>query len=200
MKIKSLFYLVLFSFITFTASPSFAQSESAEFLFSSNKSPIPAGENFELNINLDSGTTQVNAIDLKFEYPVQKISLVSLDTEISDFDIKADESITPGKITIIRGTVEPKSGITKIAKIQFTALEKIDLSELSYSKDSLVMSIDNENILQDSKVATINPNDVDLPDTNSDASNSLWERIKKANSNFWETLFAFITGLFNGNK
>lgn len=198
----------LFILIIFNTPTSYAHNDpeahaqttnQAEFIFGSNKSPVPAGENFEVNINLDSHATLVNAVDLKFEYPSQKIRLINLDTEMSDFEIKADEGSELGKISIVRGTIEPKSGISKIARAQFTALKQIDLNEFSYSEESLVMSVDNENILKGSQVKTTNVNDVNTV-LNENNSQSFWEKIKDVNNAFWEKITEFIRNIFSKNN
>lgn len=183
--------LLAFIFLFLIAANSWAQSdEGAEFLFSTNKSPIPAGETAYIEVNLDSGDSRIIAVDLRLRYPSEKISIVNLDMESSNFEIEADEKIEDGEIAIVRGTTDPKSGFSKVARLQIRAIEDFDLSELSYSPQSIAMNSENKNVLIGSQVVTKEA--VELEEVPNDSTGSFWDKIKDLNIIFWDWLFGLL--------
>lgn len=188
-------FLLAFILLFFLSLNTWAQSnDGAEFEFSTSKSPILKGETAFVEVNLDSKDNKILAIDLRLLYPEEKISIINLDTKNSSFEIEADEKITPGEITIVRGTTEAKSGISRIARIQVKATSDFNINELSYSPGSLAMDDNNQNILKGSQIVTREAVEIDSPEE----KNSLWEKIKSWNIAFWDWLFGFFSS-FSGN-
>lgn len=194
---KSLYYFsILFFFLIFVPIL-YAQTSHAELIFDGNgKERLNANETVAVNIDVDSGSESVNALDVRLTYPADKLGLTDLNTEDSDFEIKADEKIESGIVTIVRGTTEPKDGVNKVAEIKFKALSNVNLNEISYTPDSVVMSIDGKNILSGSKIVAV-PADIEEAETN--PSGSFWDNLKAWNAGFWEAIFSFFGNIFGGN-
>lgn len=159
MNLKHVLSLLLF-FLLFSilAKHSFAQ-DTATIIFDDGNIQVKAGATIPVKVFIDSNIP-VNAAQLAITYPQTNFSLLSIDSSSSLFSIKAEETAIPGVIKIARGNIQPLNGKSLLTVLNFRALQNsASVTQLGYlSKDSLVMSVTNNNILSGSQVLTVKPN------------------------------------------
>ncbi len=133
--------------------------DTARILFNSSTPTTKPGQIMIVNVVVDSNTP-VNAVQVKILYPTEVFNLLSINYTNSQFSIQADQTTTPGSITLARGNIEPRNGKNLFATLVFKTKTNGNMSYFSYSlADSLAMSsTKNENILVNSQVATVKPN------------------------------------------
>lgn len=159
MKILKLLglFVAVFVFLFFTPS-SYAVTGAAHVSFSSETPQVPAGKNMTVSVIVDS-TVPINAVQLNIAYPSGTFKLLSIDSSNSQYNIKAQETQSPGLITIARGSLQPRTGSSLVTVLQLQAITAGSIDDFVLSpNDSLVMSSDkNENILTGSQVKTVKP-------------------------------------------
>lgn len=194
--------LIVFLFFIFVmlTGTSYAK-DTARIIFSSKTPIATAGQVMTVTVLIDS-SVPVNAVQAKIIYPENKFKLLSVNYANSQFSIKAQETITPGNITMARGNIQPKSGKNELAVITFDTLSNGNISDFTYSpENSLAMSSSkNENILVGSEVETVKPpvptkvniiSKLFQPEkTSSKTPNSFWEFL-------WQGTKTSIQKIFN---
>lgn len=108
---------------------------------------VAVGSEFPVAIRAMS-STPVNAVQATITYPSDKLTLVSINTAGTAFDIGAEENITAGTISLIRGTTTPKTGNLLVATALFKAKAAGTASVLVTNDSKLVSSQSNTDILQ----------------------------------------------------
>jgi hypothetical protein len=108
---------------------------------------------FDVQVMADSGTTNVNAIQARIEYPADKLLFYGI-RQSAAFPVEAATSTaTPGTILIGRGTELGSSGVSgknEIVTLSFKVLDdSVESSLIKFDPASsmLVKATDNTNIL-----------------------------------------------------
>lgn len=155
----------------------------------SYKGRVVPNQNIRVDVYVNSNT-EVNAAQLKILYPEAEFSLVSVDSQSSDFKIEAEETVSAGSITIARGNIQPLKGKRLLTTLVLTPkTNRANISNIDYEPfESLVMSIDNENILTDSKVSTVKPI-TPTPTIEQSTNKGLFFYLKEAVGEFFRGLF-----------
>jgi hypothetical protein len=109
---------------------------------------IDQGDNFTVQIQENSNTDPVNAVQANLSFDPAKLEALSIDTTGSAFEIEAENVIGAGTIEIARGTTIPKTGTQLVAAINFRSKLSPGATTVSFAAGTvLVRSTDNTDIL-----------------------------------------------------
>lgn len=90
---------------------------SARFYLLPENKTINGGDEFEVEIRLDTQGLAGNAVQANISYPEDKLELVRVDMADSDFEVAAKHESGGGIVKISRGTIKKKSGDLEIARL-----------------------------------------------------------------------------------
>lgn len=111
---------------------------------------VAESEILTVEVWADSGTEPVNAVQANISYPSDKFEFVNVDSAGSAFEIEAETTGSNGKVVIARGHVGKLTGKQLVAKINFKAKAGGEKVNISFDKDSSLLSaLTNKNILGD---------------------------------------------------
>jgi hypothetical protein len=80
-----------------------------------------AGSQFTVEVRVNALTEQINAAQADISYP-SNLQLVAVDSTASAYDIKAEETLGSGSVTIVRGSTTPLSGDMLVTKLTFRVM------------------------------------------------------------------------------
>jgi hypothetical protein len=101
-----------------------------------------------VEIFADSGSTPVNAVQIRGTYPADQLEYVGIDGVGSGFAVSAESQGSEGTFAIARGSIKPVSGNVKVATIIFRYRTKAaDSAKVDLGNPVLVSSESNQNIL-----------------------------------------------------
>lgn len=130
--------LVLAFLMTLHLTPALANG--AQFLLEPGSKEVPSGEEFKVEIRIDTGGSSVNAVQANLNYPEDKLELVRIDMGGSDFEVGASHEGGSGEIKIGRGNIEERTGRLLVASLIFKSLgggdAKVDFAEGTALVDS----------------------------------------------------------------
>jgi hypothetical protein len=150
MRISLLFSSLIFFSLIVTP---LAQAQiSAQFLLEPANTQIASGNFVELTVTMNTGESKVNSYAAELNYPADKLTFESINTEGSPFTMALESKGGNGKVSIIRGTTTAVSGEALIGKISFKANSSVNTNEITISNNSAIISSDNKNILPGSTV------------------------------------------------
>lgn len=178
--------IFLFSFFLFLSAGKLQAADFAKVILAP-KEPLIAGRPLTIDIFIDSNV-EVNAAQLNFTIPNEFFALSSVDTSNSKFTIKAEETVGDGFIKLARGNVKALKGKNLFATLTITPKSSnASVSQITYNtKESLVMSKNNVNILTNSEVLTVKPVEP-TPDQNK--KKGFFQYFKIAVSEFVKSIF-----------
>jgi hypothetical protein len=108
---------------------------------------VAPNQDFTVEVRMNSGTVEVNAIQADFSYPADKLQFVSIDGTGSAFTTEAPSTGAAGKVSIARGNIQPVSGDKLVAKVTFKALAA-GSAQLSFvNGTALLKASDNTDII-----------------------------------------------------
>lgn len=120
----------------------------ATFTFCTPTNPIVTGEDFDLLVGIDSGTTSINAVTATLNFNTDYLSVTSVSKIGSDFSLWTTEpeySNEFGTVEIGAGVAEPISGTSTLLAIHFSPLivgtTTIDVSAEILAADGLATDI-----------------------------------------------------------
>lgn len=156
MRFRILLSSLVLTVLSFFAGMIIVGQTSAQELGQINLAPstqsAKAGQSFQVTVQINAGSNQVNAVQANVLYPADKLTVASINVNNSAFDIQAENTIDNGVVKIARGTVQPVSGTQLVAVINFQAKADISTSAIRVSDDSaLIRSSDNKNIYSGSQ-------------------------------------------------
>ena len=119
-----------------------------------NKPSIAAGETLTITVSVDTGTGNgSNSYIAALDYPEDKLSFDSINTDNSPFNMALESEGGDGKVSIIRGSTKTLEGKNFAATVNFKAKSQVAASEVKVNNDSaIIRSSDNTNILPGSTV------------------------------------------------
>lgn len=140
-----------------TNTPTTVPQGSASMSFSPNLGNLGAGQTLAMQVRINSGATNVNAVEAIVAYDSQRLEVASISYTGSAFATQAEETLGTGTVTIVRGSTAPVSGERLVATITFRAKTGVSGSvALSFTPNSkVVASATNQNILTTRNNATI---------------------------------------------
>lgn len=90
----------------------------------------------------------VNAVQTYVKYPTDSLTLVSIDTSQSAFDIQAQQQDNNGIISLARGTLTPVSGDNVVAILTFQAKNTAGQATISFETGTVALhAVTNANVL-----------------------------------------------------
>lgn len=169
--------------------PSFAQFELIP-----SKESLVKNDQLTLEVFSISGETRINAIETHLTYPSDKLVVLEVNTDDSDFDIGIPEENNPGDLRISRGSSDGIRGRNHVATIVFLVQGPVQSNQIQLSNDSIIMTAEtNQNILSGSNVATIPAPESDTPQsTPRKFPDSFFNWIINLNVSFWEKLITIL--------
>src|SRR4030042_4609996 len=142
------FYLFFGVFLIATPNPIYA---AASIYLTPASKTLNQGESFSVQVRENSEGEPVNAVQAKIAYDTSKLDAVSIDGSSSAFQIKAQETISLGVVTIARGVnagEPPVTGDQLVASVHFKAKSSSGSTSVNFTDGTvLVRSTDNANIL-----------------------------------------------------
>ncbi|MDX1766309.1 MAG: cohesin domain-containing protein [Candidatus Saccharimonadales bacterium] len=111
------------------------QAAGESMYLSASKSTVYKDQTVDISVRMNSGTTNVNAVQANLSYPSSSLQFVSI-SPASTFEIQAENSGGSGSVAIGRGTLSPKSGDKLIATVKFKALKSSGSATISYTAGS----------------------------------------------------------------
>lgn len=146
--------LVLF----FISTPlTYAQTNTAKLVVEPNTQTVSAGGSLELTVKMNTGSTKVNSYVAELNYPQDKLTFESINTDGSPFTMALEAKGENGVVNIIRGTTNAVSGEALVGKVTFKAVANVAANEVTISNNSAIISSDNKNILSGSTVTDNSP-------------------------------------------
>lgn len=135
--------LYLFDFSTLQHPQSYAQTPPEVKLYMQTFSEtMPVGNTFTVPVLLDTNGQSFNAVQAEIAYPADLLSIVSIDTAVSEFKQDLINFGAEGKISIVRGSFTPVTGNgLLIANLTFKTL-KPGQAELAFLDESAVVNSD----------------------------------------------------------
>lgn len=91
---------------------------------SPSSSNISNGSTFSVDINLDTKTKAINALEATLNYPSSYLEATNLIVNNQVFDVTVNTNYSNGKVSLILGSTQPQTGNLKIATVTFKALQK----------------------------------------------------------------------------
>ena len=182
------FFSILLFFLSTT------KASAQEITLEPNKESLASGDELVLTVNLDTGTgNETNSYIASLDYPEDKLEFVSIDTSKSPFNMALESKGGEGKVTIMRGTTEAKTGKVLVGTVNFKAKASTPASVVTVNDDSaIIRSSDNTNILPGSTVQNSAPSGKSMEGSGADSAQEkssgimgIWEWIK----NFFSSLF-----------
>ena len=125
-----------------------AQTKSAKLLLQPSSSSYAIAEEFWLDIMVDTGTTNVNAVAAHIKYPTNLVEPLKVNMQGSVLTLIAESIAQDGMIKISGGKASPGfQGMHKLGSVGFRVKQTGTLT-LSFSSESAIMTNnDNKNIL-----------------------------------------------------
>ena len=80
------------------------------------------GDELDVQIRVNTGSQQTNAVQADLTYPSSKLSVLGFDNSTTAFPITAQQQASNGLIQVARGTVTPVSGDTNLTTIRFRVI------------------------------------------------------------------------------
>lgn len=128
----------------------------SQMSLSPSSSNVRPGDTVTVRVDENSGTRAVNGVEADISYPADKFDVVSIDSAASAFDIKARETSSQGRVSVIRGKLgETLTGSHEVTKIVLKAKASGSANITVDGTSMLVASDNNTNILQTSTGTTV---------------------------------------------
>jgi hypothetical protein len=94
------------------ATASTAASQASLYLSPASGSPS-VGDELDVQIRVNTGSQQTNAVQANLTYPSGQLSVLGFDNSTTSFPITAQQQASNGLIQVARGTATPVSGDTQ---------------------------------------------------------------------------------------
>jgi hypothetical protein len=154
LKILLVFATFFITLLLFPRSESRAQS-TASLYFSPSTRSVGVNQTFTMTIYVNPGGQAINAVTANFTYPTDKLSVVSISGNSTNFPTVAEETYSSGTVFESRGTSGSVSTTVQVATITFRALQT-GTATLTFTNDAAVTRVsDSTNILGTKTGATI---------------------------------------------
>ncbi len=154
MKKEFLSWLILF-FLTILVAPLFGTVKAASLTFDPPSVSTPSAQTFNVNVDINAGTTEVNSATIYVLYDQNLLQVQSVSAGTYFPTVTPDYTTTPGKVVIIAMENDPSvvaSGSGTIATIAFSGLTNgsgtlsFDCQQSS-GNTSLITDINNNNVI-----------------------------------------------------
>lgn len=131
-----------------------AQAHAQSINLEPDKPSVAAGETLTIKVSVDTGPGNgSNSYIAALDYPKDKLTFDSINTENSPFNMALEAKGGDGKVSIIRGSTKALEGKHFAAAVHFKAKSQTGAGEVTVSNDSaIIRSSDNTNILPGSTV------------------------------------------------
>jgi len=90
------------------------------------------GEQYTYTIEIDSGSDNMDSVQVRLNYDTQKLSHVETDVSNSDFNTSGSSSDGSSYLEIIRGSTSPLSGQKELAQVKFEAKKSQGAHSLNF--------------------------------------------------------------------
>lgn len=122
-----------------TNTPTPAVTAQSALSLSPSSSTITSGQDFSVQVRVNTNGQTINGVDAELSYPVNLIEVLSINDTNSNFEIKAEKTASNGVITLAYGTNTPKSGNLLVATINMRARGS-GVANINFSSSSVVTS------------------------------------------------------------
>ena len=130
-----------------TSSPTPVVTAQSALSLSPVSSNVTAGANFSVQVRVNTNGQTVNGVDAQLSYPTNRLEVLSIDDNNSNFEHPAESTASNGTISLAYATSTPKTGNLLVATINFRALSA-GTANVNFSANSEVISnISNSNVL-----------------------------------------------------
>lgn len=127
---------------------------SAILYFSPSSGRFSPGEEFWVDVVVNSGFEYINAVAAYFAYPADKVKVVDIKREGSVMTLFSEQTSENGMVKISGGKPTPGfSGISKIASVGFRSSEAGSVSLSFFANSAVLTDKGNKNILDYSMLA-----------------------------------------------